>query len=157
MKRSLFLFSLLILLVSAIGTKERDLIGKFVSNTKVYIDTTIKKDWLPYVAKDSNYYMKNGMKKEAQGMRNHYSFKIELVLQENHGFTETTTNDFLKVPFVSVGTWMLQGDSVLLRETNARAHLFKYPNDPTKDYDRVFIVKAGNLWEGKSCLKKVKQ
>ena len=157
MKRTLFLFALLILLIAAIGTKEKDLIGKYISDTKVYIDTTVKKDWIPYVARDSLYYVKHGMKKEAQGMRNHYSFKISLTLQENHGYTETTTNDFLKIPFISEGTWRLKGDSVLLRETNTQGHAVAYANDPSKDYDQYFIVREGNLWEGKSCLKKVKQ
>ena len=157
MKRTLFLFALLIFLISAIGTKEKDLIGKYVSDTKVYIDTTIKKDWIPYVAKDSLYYVKHGMPRESKGVRNHYSFKIELNLQDNHGYSETTTNDFLKIPFVSEGTWRLNGDSVFLRETNTKGHAVTNSKDPSKDYDQFFIVKEGNLWEGKSCLKKVKQ
>ena len=156
MRRSLFLFSLLILFISAIGTKEKDLVGKYISDTKVYIDTTVKKDWIPYVVKDSLYYAKHGMKKEKDGMRNHYSFKIELILQENHGYTETTSNDFLNVPFISIGTWRLKGDSVLLRETNTQGHAVQYSSDPTKDYDQVFVAKAGSLCEGKSCLQKVK-
>ena len=156
MKKLFLLEIFAIIFISTTKTNEKDFIGRYTMHTKTYIDTTKKTDWLPYNPKDSSYYRLHSIQKTSKGMRNHYKFDVELLLNKNNGYKKTTVNDLLpNYPFISEGIWKLRNDSLLFYETSSNYVLSRV--NINGEFDWFLLIEPDGLLDGKDLYKKVQK